>query len=150
MGVGKMITISKVDKKDIDFILNSINDKGLKINDIKENFLVIYDNVNILGYGGFDVYNSICIMNSLEILDQSVDMIMRDGLIKALVNLADLNKHKIFIIKKDEYEKFYNNLGFNELSNREFILELDLIDKEYIYADINNFFNQPCRCKNNN
>lgn len=140
-----MITISKVKIKDIESIQKNLQKTGVDIKNLEDNFLVVYENDSILGFGGYDILENIAALKVLTITEKSMESILKDGLIKSLLNLADLNKLKIFIIKKDNDEKFYKNIGFKELENRDFILNLDLNYKEYIYINIDDFFNNPCK-----
>lgn len=140
-----MITISKVKTKDIEMIQKKLEETNSDIKNLEDNFLVVYENDSILGFGGYDVIESMAILKLLTITEKSMELILKDGLIKALLNLADLSKIKIFIIKKDTDEKFYKNIGFKELENKDFILNIEMDDKKYIYINIDDFFNNPCK-----
>ena len=141
-----MITISKVESKDIAHLEKMLTEDKVVINDMTDNFLVVYENNRILGYGGYDIYGKICKMNILKILDRDLDIVMRDGLIKSLLNLADLSNLNFFILKKDENESLYKNIGFTDLTRAEFKVDFEINKEEYLYINIDNFFSHPCKC----
>ncbi|SHH50187.1 GNAT family N-acetyltransferase [Tepidibacter thalassicus] len=139
-----MITICKIKDRDLEKFENILKEKN--INTItKDNFLVVYEENDILGFGGYELLDNIAVLKIIDIFDKGMDSILRDGLIKSLLNLADINGIRIFMVKKDENVSFYKNIGFKDLKNRDFILNLDVNEDEYLYINILEFFTNPCR-----
>ncbi|SHJ80039.1 hypothetical protein [Tepidibacter formicigenes] len=140
-----MITICKIKEEDLKKIETILEEKNIDIKNIKENYLAVYDKDNILGFGGYDLLNNIAVLKVIDIFDKNMENILKDGLIKSLLNLADINGIRIFMIKKDKNISFYKNIGFVELDNRDFILNLDINEEEYIYINLLEFFKNPCK-----
>ncbi len=139
-----MITICKAKTEDIEKIKKILENEGVDFENIKEDFLVVYEKNKILGLGGYKKIENVGILNYLRILEKNMELVLKDGLIKALLNLADLNKIKVFLVKKEDDEMFYKKIGFNALESRDFILNISLQEK-YLYIKLADFFNHPCK-----
>ncbi|OPJ57211.1 GNAT family N-acetyltransferase [Alkalithermobacter paradoxus] len=138
----KITRINKEDKSVVESILNrELDTQSL------HNLLAIYDDKNILGCASYKTEDGIAYLKDFIVLDKTSEGILKDGLIKSLLNLADLNGIKLFLIKKDINEKFFKKIGFMDLSEREFIVSENLKDEEYIYAILPDFFNTACHSK---
>ncbi|KXZ39887.1 hypothetical protein SAMN05661008_00891 [Alkalithermobacter thermoalcaliphilus JW-YL-7 = DSM 7308] len=143
-----MLKIVKVNEKDIDK-LNTLLKKSIET-DMLDSSLVIYDNEEILGYASYKQKGNIAYLNDFFIFNETMNNILKDGLIKSLLNLADINGIKLFLVEKNEDELFLKKIGFKDLSESELILDKDIQINKYLCAILPDFFDSACHSKNNN
>jgi N-acetylglutamate synthase-like GNAT family acetyltransferase len=124
---------SILDKEDIDY------------SKIKQNILCAYENNQLLGFAGYEIKNNMAFLKTINVIDKTLGMVLKDGLIKSLLNMADINGINIFMVKKYDEMSFYKNIGFNDLNNRDFLLDINIDENEYLYIKLTDFFKNPCK-----
>ncbi|WP_099189268.1 GNAT family N-acetyltransferase [Tepidibacter mesophilus] len=140
-----MISICKMYEKNEIKIRSILDKENIDYEKIKQNILCAYENGELLGFAGYEIKENIAFLSTINIFDKSLDMVLKDGLIKALLNMADINGINIFIVKKCDEINFYKNIGFNNLNNEEVLFDVD--ENEYLYLKIADFFKNPCKNK---
>lgn len=144
-----MLELTRIKPQDIERL-----DKILRQNNIikcsKENCMVIYDGTEITGIASYERHGSIAILENLKILTLDSGERLKDGLIRALLNMADLQGVRIFIIEKAEDFSFYEKMGFKSIAQRDFVMPAELREKikgddTHIYTMLPDFFEQGCK-----
>ncbi|WP_248476587.1 hypothetical protein [Tepidibacter aestuarii] len=126
-------------------IKSILEKENLDYSKIKQNILCSYENEELLGFAGYEIKNNIAFLSTINIFDKTLEMVLKDGLIKSLLNMADINGIKIFMVKECGQMNFYKNIGFDKLYNRDFLLDIDIDENEYSYIKLADFFENPCR-----
>ncbi|WFD12146.1 hypothetical protein [Tepidibacter hydrothermalis] len=140
-----MISICKMYEKSEISIKSILDEENVDYSKIKQNILCAYENEKLLGFAGYEIKNNVAFLSTINILDKTLEGVLKDGLIKSLLNMADLNGINIFMVKKCDPINFYRNIGFKELENRDFLLEIDINENEYLYLKLADFFKNPCK-----
>ncbi|MEJ8555456.1 GNAT family N-acetyltransferase [Tepidibacter sp. Z1-5] len=140
-----MISICKMYEKSEIRIKSILDEENVDYSKIKQNILCAYENEKLLGFAGYEIKNNIAFLSTINIFDKTLEMVLKDGLIKSLLNMADLNGINIFMVKKYDQINFYRNIGFKELDNRDFLLGIDINKNEYLYLKLADFFKNPCK-----
>lgn len=140
-----MISICKMYENDNSIIKSILEKENIEYGKIKENILCAYEKEKLLGFAGYKIESNIAFLSTINIFDNTLELVLKDGLIKSLLNRADLNGINIFMVKKYNAINFYKNIGFNELDNRDFLLEIDINENEYLYLKLADFFKNPCK-----
>ena len=140
-----MISICKMYENSEIRIKSILDAENVDYGKIKQNILCSYENEKLLGFAGYEIKSNIAFLSTINIFDKTLEMVLKDGLIKSLLNMADINGINIFMVKKCNTINFYNNIGFNELDNRDFLLGIDINENEYLYLKLADFFKNPCK-----
>ncbi len=140
-----MISICKIYKKSEVKIKSILDKENVDYSKIEQNILGAYENEELLGFGGYEIKNSIAFLSTINVFDKNIELVLKDGLIKSLLNMADINGINIFMVKKWDQIDFYKRIGFNELSNKDFLLDIDMNENEYLYIKLAEFFKNPCK-----
>jgi len=140
-----MISICKMYENDDSMINSILEEENIEYGKIKQNILCAYEKEKLLGFAGYKIKSNIAFLSTINIFDNTLESVLKDGLIKSLLNRADLNGINIFMVKKHNEINFYKNIGFNELDNRDFLLEIDINENEYLYLKLADFFKNPCK-----
>ncbi|SHJ48187.1 GNAT family N-acetyltransferase [Paramaledivibacter caminithermalis] len=144
------------DKKKISSLLREENIKIGDLDDDKLNkSMVVCDGDEIIGYGSyFEISDKTAFIDALIIKREYRRQYMGDGLIKALLNLADKRKIKrVYIIDGNNNSLFYKKVG---LAKRKLDVSEDILKcignelkkdetVEVFEAILPDFFNKACK-----
>ena len=139
-----MIEITRARAEDFDSISKELLKRGIEISNL-ENTMAIYDGKNLLGAAKYKREEITAFLEYMVVFEGGpfLDK-LKDGLIKSLLNMADIEGVKIFLIQKDADEDFYKKIRFKELSDRDFVLSMDVDYSRYIYTKLPEFFEHAC------
>lgn len=124
------------------------NDELLKKNNLfnkeydLENTMFILENNDIVGYLEFEK-NTLYYMIK-DIKTKQDDYLLKDGLVKSMINYIDLKGVLTLIIKKADNEEIIKNLKFKDLQNDN-LYGINEFDK-YSYINAVEFFSSSCNC----
>ena len=139
-----MIEITRAKAEDFDVISKELLNHEIGISDL-ENTMAIYDGNRVLGAAKYKREEITAFLEYMVVFEGGPFLNkLKDGLIKSLLNMADLEGVKIFLIPKDYDEDFYKKLRFKELSDRDFVLSVDMDYSKYIYTKLPEFFEHAC------
>lgn len=134
-----MIEIKLVNDNIIKDILKL--DNNIDIENIKENkdtCMVIVEKKDIYGYAYYIKQNEYAIIKEIKLFNNNKSLF--DGLLKAILNLADLNLLQYVLVNKpDNYKDIYNNIGFRDYNYNG--------ETDYLCVNIKEYFEKECRCK---
>jgi hypothetical protein len=129
-----MLEIRRANKEELQNKLN-LNNFNL------HNTLFILENGNILGWGSYELFDNYGKLKKIHI--ENGYEILKDGLLRSLLNMMDYFNVNYFVMKNDSDEKLYCRIGFKKLEEySKFGLDKD----NYLYIDIKKFFNSSCQC----
>lgn len=97
---------------------------------------------DILGICIYEIEGKICKVNFLKMFDDSP--LLKDGLIRSLINFVDLKGIEYIVVKNEGEESFYCKIGFNPLFFRYFMIDLKGEESNYLFLDIKEFFTKGC------
>lgn len=107
-----------------------------------ENTMFILENNNIVGYLEFEKNNLYYMVKNIKTKDD--DYLLKDGLIKSMINYIDLKGVLTLIIEKDNNEEIIKNLKFKDLQINN-LYEINEFNK-YSYINAVEFFSSSCNC----
>ncbi|WXR61818.1 hypothetical protein WG909_00990 [Peptostreptococcaceae bacterium AGR-M142] len=107
-----------------------------------ENTMFILENNNIVGYLEFEKNNLYYMVKNIKTKDD--DYLLKDGLIKSMINYIDLKGVLTLIIEKDNNEEIIKNLKFKDLQVNN-LYEINEFNK-YSYINAVEFFSSSCNC----
>lgn len=136
-----MIEIRRPSRKECEDVKELIF--GFKEFDI-ENSAFIFDGEKILGAADFKSDGKTALLNNLLVVENQEFLI--DGLIKALINIADVRNHDYFAVKKEKREEFYIKIGFEKIQNQMEFDGMKMKESDYLYAKLPEFFQTSCSC----
>lgn len=157
-----MINIRVSEEKDKKKILKLLNEEKVEIDNLDteklKNSMVICDGEKIIGYSSYiKIPNlDIAFVDILVINSEYQGQYMGDGLIKALLNLADKRQiKKVYAIEESNNSSFFKKVG---LTKRKFRVSDDIMkyfNKGLAANEIINvfeailpdFFNKACKSK---
>lgn len=147
-----MLELTRIKPQDTQRLESILRENGI-VKCSQENCMAIYDGSDITGIASFDRYESIAILENIAILSGDPGDRLKDGLLRALLNMADLQGIRIFIVEKGIDSAFYEKMGFKGISQREFVLPEELKgligdDNKHIYTLLPDFFEQGCKSCN--
>lgn len=141
-------------------LLRKENIELFNLNSILDNSMVISEDSNIVGYANYILLNekhsNIGLIDKIIIKKEFRNQYLGDGLIKALLNLADSRGiNTIYSISSIEESHFYKNVGFTKIDSldesliskiKEYTM---LIEKDSIIleAKLPDFFQRACKSK---
>lgn len=70
--------------------------------------------------------------------------LIKDGLIRSLINSMDLKGVEYILVKNEGEQSFYCKIGFNPLFFRHFKIDLKGEESKYMILDIKEFFEKGC------
>lgn len=105
------------------------------------NTIFILENDNVLGYASYELFDTYGMLKEIHLTEGNE--ILKDGLIRSVLNMMDFLKINYFVLENDVDEKLYRRIGFKDLEENN-IFELD--KDKYLYINISEFFNSSCQC----
>ena len=105
------------------------------------NTLFILENGNVLGWATYDLIDNYGMLKEMQI--NPLYSILKDALLRSILNMMDYLKVKYFILKNDNNETIYRKIGFKNLETNN-IFNLDA--NKYLYISIDEFFSSSCQC----
>ncbi|MCT4585148.1 MAG: hypothetical protein N4A54_09515 [Peptostreptococcaceae bacterium] len=107
-----------------------------------ENTMFILEKNDIVGYLEFEKNTLYYMIKDIE--TKNDDYLLKDGLVKSMINYIDLNGVLTLIIKKHNNEDLIKNLNFKNLMDNNLYEINDY--KNYSYINAVEFFSSSCNC----
>lgn len=134
-----MLTMRIPRDKDQEYLKMFIkeNDLPLEIDmNIMINSLIVEENNSIIGFANYVINKGICEIENIFVQPESRRKKIGDGLIRALLNLADKRKiSEVYMKVEESHIDFINYVGLDKVSETTYKVTLP------------EFFERPCRSK---
>ncbi|MBB6216669.1 amino-acid N-acetyltransferase [Anaerosolibacter carboniphilus] len=114
-----MLTIKNADKQDIFHIQSLSNSsffENIDIQNMIENSMVAYEGSSPLAAAGYEAFGSVAILRFLIVHRDHQREYLGDGIVKALLNLADRRGIQLMLTDALDCAGFLKKVGFEELS----------------------------------
>ncbi len=109
---------------------------------IDNNIMAAQDGDEIIGSCFYEIDGQFCKLNCVHMLTE--DELIKDGLIRTLINAMDLQGVTKIIVKIARDKSFYAKIGFNPLFFSEFMIDLKGEESNYLILDTKDFFKNTC------
>ncbi len=102
------------------------------------NTLFILEKGNVLGYASFEIKDFYGQLIKLEVEEE----LLKDGLMRSVINAMDFQGIEYFVAEKDENEGIYKMIGFKDVESDNIF---DLEEGRYIYMVVKELFEHKCQ-----
>lgn len=116
---------------------NELKDKIDISNFNLDNTLFILEKGNVLGYASFEIKDFYGKLIKLEVEDK----LLKDGLMRSVINAMDYRGIEYFVAEKNEDEGIYKLIGFKDVG-KDNIFHLEA--GKYIYMIVKELFEHKC------
>ena len=104
--------------------------------------MIIKDEDEVIGSCFYEIEGQFCKLNYVHMMTD--EELIKDGLIRTLINAMDLLDVTKIIVKIARDESFYAKIGFNPLFFSDFMIDLKGEESNYLILDTKDFFATTC------
>ncbi|QXM06060.1 GNAT family N-acetyltransferase [Crassaminicella indica] len=150
-----MLEIKSASQKEIYIIKKLIKESNLDIEEIEDyikNCMVAYDNKQPVAAAGFIPIEDMAIIKFVVVSKNRRREYLGDGIVKAILNLADKMGIKKVFVNTDKEEQFFIKLGFKEVALEELKKDCSkghiinqLNEKKLLYVALPDYFLKACK-----
>ena len=109
---------------------------------VNNNVMIAQDGDEIIGSCFYEIEGQFCKLNYVHMMTD--EELIKDGLIRTLINAMDLLDATKIIVKIARDESFYAKIGFNPLFFSDFMIDLKGEESNYLILDTKDFFANTC------
>lgn len=132
-----MLEIKGARQEEISFIKTFLKQNHVDIVNIEDyisNCMIAYENKMVVATAGYVQVKDIAIIKFVVVLENRRLEYLGDGIVKALLNVADKNGIKRVFVNTDQEALFFKKIGFKEVTMNE-------VKGYFENMDISAFFN---------
>ena len=104
--------------------------------------MIIKDEDEVIGSCFYEIEGRFCKINYIYMIND--DELIKDGLIRTLINAMDIQDITKVIVKIASDESFYAKIGFYPLLFSDFMVDLKGEESNYLILDTKDFFANTC------
>ncbi len=101
----------------IESLGNSYHFENVNFENILENAMIAYDGDVPLAAAGYEAFGSVAVLRFVIVHKDHQREYLGDGIVKALLNLADKRGIQLMLAYAEDYVAFFKKVGFEELSD---------------------------------